>query len=70
MANVTVDTTLPAYQNRHADFGVITAFWRPYLVEYFKHTPEQRAAWRANDPFLDDLLTFVKAVVDEREESL
>lgn len=62
MADVTVNTQSVAYQNRRTQFQQIVSFWRPLLIAYFKSDKELRAAWRENDPFLNDLLRFTEAV--------
>lgn len=60
MPNVTIDTTVQAYTRRHTDFQSIVTFWKPYLIDYLKMNKEQRAAWRAADPFLNDILRFIE----------
>jgi hypothetical protein len=66
MANVNVDTTAPNYQARRADFLQLLAFWRPALNNYQTMSAEQQAAWRAADPGLNELLTFVEEVYEGR----
>ena len=70
MANVSIDTQAAGYQNRLTQYNEIMAFWKPYLVEFFKMNHEQRQAWRAADPFLDRILTVTQAITELREESL
>ena len=70
MANTTIDTTSQAYIRRHEDFVAIVSFWRPYLIQYFKETPERQQAFRDNIVFFDDLLRFVEAVNNAEEENL
>ena len=70
MANINVNTQAAGYINAHQKFRDIVTFWKPLLIEYFKMSPEQREAWRQNDPFLADILRFVRAVVDTREDEL
>jgi hypothetical protein len=44
----------------------LLAFWRPALNNYQTMSAEQQAAWRAADPGLDELLTFVEEVYEGR----
>ena len=69
MANTSINTTSQAYQKRRDDFTAIVEFWRPYLVQYFKETPERQQAFRSNVEFLDALLRFVEKV-NERDETV
>ena len=70
MANVTVDTTAPAYSVRRQQFTDIVNFWRPQIKVYFTLTKEQQKAWRTSDPFFGDVLRFTRAVEGKREEDL
>jgi hypothetical protein len=70
MANINIDTTAPAYQNRLTQYNEIMQFWKPNLIEFFKMDEEQRQAWRAADPFLDRILTVTQAITELREENL
>jgi hypothetical protein len=70
MANVNVNTQSAGYITQHANFVAIVTFWKPLLIEFFKLDRDQRQAWRQNDPFLNDILRFVQAVVEEREDNL
>lgn len=67
---VNINTSSAGYTTRRNQFADIVAFWRPHLITFFQLSKEQRQAWRNADPFIDDILRFVKAVVDEREENL
>ena len=66
MANVSINTQSQQYQSRRAEFLQVLAFWRANLNNYQGMTPAQKAAWRAADPFLDELLTFVEEVYEGR----
>lgn len=70
MANVSIDTQAAGYQNRLTQYNDIMAFWKPYLVAFFKMEPEQRQAWRAADPFLDRILTVTKAITELRDADI
>jgi len=70
MANITIDTTAPAYQTRLTQYNEIMQFWKPNLIEFFKMDQEQRQAWRQADPFLDRILTVTQAITELREEEL
>jgi hypothetical protein len=70
MANTSINTQSQAYQDYHADFTAIVQFWKPYLIQYFKETPERQQAFRDNIVFFDDLLKFVEAVNDQQEQNL
>ena len=67
MANTSINTTSQAYQDYHQAFQDIVVFWRPYLVQYFKETPERQQAFRDNIVFFDDLLRFVEKVNEQDE---
>lgn len=58
MPDLDVDTTAPAYTVRRTQFQDIVQFWNPRLTHYFRLDKDSAAAWRASDPFLDDLLRF------------
>lgn len=66
MANVNIDTSSASYNNRRAEFLAMLSSWRPILNNYQEAKPEAQAAWRANDPGLDELLTFVEEVYEGR----
>jgi hypothetical protein len=70
MANVTINTQAPAYQTRLTQYNDIMAFWKPNLQEFFKMNKEQRQAWRANDPFLDRILTVTQAIAELRDDDI
>ena len=70
MANTSINTQSQAYQDRQADFTAIVQFWKPYLIQYFKETPERQQAFRNNITFFDDILRFVEAVNDQEEANL
>lgn len=70
MANVTINTQAAAYQTRLTQYNDIMAFWKPYLVEFFAMNREQRQAWRANDPFLDRILTVTQAIAELRDDDI
>jgi hypothetical protein len=70
MPNIDIDTQSAAYQNRHNQFRQIVGFWRPQLITYFSLSREQQLAWRAADPFLNDLLRFVKVTSTFRGEHI
>lgn len=70
MATVTVNTQAPAYQNRRNQFRDIVQFWGPILKEYFNSRTEVKEVWRANDPFLDELLRFAERVAIEKDEGI
>ena len=67
MANTSINTTSQAYTKNHQAFKDIVAFWRPYLVQYFKETPERQQAFRENVVFFDDILRFVEKVNEQDE---
>lgn len=66
MANVNIDTSSQQYQSRRADFLAVLAAWRPVLNNYQQATPAAQAAWRAADPALDEVLTWVEEVYEGR----
>ena len=66
MANVNIDTGSQQYQSRRADFLAVLAAWRPVLNNYQQATPAAQAAWRAADPALDEVLTWVEEVYEGR----
>jgi hypothetical protein len=57
---IDIDTQAQAYKGRHTDFTSIVAFWKPHLIEYLKMNAAQQEAWRASDPFLNDILLFIE----------
>jgi hypothetical protein len=70
MADIIIDTSAPAYTTRHTEFRQIVQFWGPILKEYFNSRQEMKEAWRANDPFLNDLLRFAERVAIEKDEGI
>jgi hypothetical protein len=68
MADVSVNTEAVAYKNRHNQFRAVVGFWIPVIQEYFTKTEDVREEWRQNDPFLRDLLRFVREVEEESKE--
>jgi hypothetical protein len=60
MANVNIDTSSASYNDRRADFLSMLSAWRPVLNNYQEATPAAQAAWRAADPALDEILTWVE----------
>lgn len=66
MPNVNIDTTAPNYQSRRAEFLAMLSSWRPVLNNYQQATPAAQAAWRAADPALDEILTWVEEVYEGR----
>ena len=60
MARV-IDTTDPNYQTRRTQFNQIVTFYGPILRDYYAlRSPEAKQAWRQRDPFLQDILDFVR----------
>ena len=70
MANINIDTTAPAYQTRLTQYNEIMAFWKPYIKQFALMTKKQQEAWRANDPFLDRILTVTEAITEFRDDAL
>lgn len=70
MANINIDTTAPAYQTRLTQYNEIMAFWKPYLIEYFKLNAPAQQAWRQNDPFLRRILQVNRAINQQSDEDL
>ena len=70
MANTSINTQSQVYIDKHAEFISIVQFWKPYLIQYFKETPERQQAFRDNIGFFDDVLRFVEAVNKQEEENL
>lgn len=62
MATVNINTTSPGYLQRHQEFRDIVQFWIPHLRVYAQLGEDERAAWRAADPFLNDIVRFVNKV--------
>jgi hypothetical protein len=65
---IDVDTSAPAYTTRHAQFKAIVQFWNPLIAEALKMNQEQLDAWRASDPFLNDILRWHEAIRDRDEK--
>jgi type III secretory pathway component EscT len=70
MADINVDTQSAAYQARHTQFQEIVSFWRPILQQYLLLPEPAQIAWRAADPFLNDLLRFAEAVTKYDQEAI
>ena len=66
MPNVNIDTTAPNYQSRRAEFLSMLSSWRPVLNNYQQLNREAQKAWRAADPALDEILTWVEEVYEGR----
>jgi len=62
MPDLTVDTGAQAYTRRRGQFADIVGFWGPRLKLYFQLDADSKVAWRAQDPFLDDILRFNEKV--------
>lgn len=65
MATINIDTTSSEYQTRLIQLQQIKSFYGPRIAQYLKASPERQAAWRANDPILDEMLD-IKDKIDER----
>ena len=65
MADLTFDTTAPAYTTRRTQFADIVQFWNPRLELYVQLTPAQQQQWRDQDPFLDDIIRWVEKITNE-----
>lgn len=71
MADLTVDTTSPAYTTRHTQFTDIVGFYGPRLRVYFAlKDAEGQKAWRQQDPFLHDILEFARKIEKEGAKAL
>ena len=70
MANISINTTAPAYNTRRQQFTDIVSFYGPVLGAYLKESPERQTAMRQHDIFLRDILEFIRKFNDHDTEGL
>jgi len=62
MANVNIDPTSPAYNQLHGRFTALRNNLRPHLKVFQRLDPDDQEAWLANDPLLNDVMTWCRTL--------
>lgn len=68
MAEYTINTTAPAYQNRHAAFRQFVQDMRPRLRAYMLAPIEIQEKLREHDPLLNDVLRFAEKITELQKD--
>ena len=70
MANITIDTAAPGYQQRLTQLREIKSFYGPRIVQYLEAPRERQQAWRSRDPILWEMLDIWHKIDQRTDDSI